>query len=84
MMVRRKTNAGNYYYEPPYTPEEDADFYRRFGGGPIAFTRLDVVPCSTGAPTRRAANIKAPASKARKNAVDVRLAPTSGAKADIL
>jgi hypothetical protein len=32
-------NAGNYYYEPPYTPEEDADFYRRVGGGPVAFTR---------------------------------------------
>jgi hypothetical protein len=50
MMVRRKTNAGNYYYEPPYTPEEDADFYRRFGGGPIAFTRLD--PSSPAAPAR--------------------------------
>jgi hypothetical protein len=85
-MVRKRTKFGGYYHEPPYTPEEDAEFYRRFGGGPIAFTRPG--PSHPAEPERspegRAANIKAPASKARKNAIDVRLAPTSGAKADIL
>ena len=38
-MVRKKTKTGAEYHEPPYTPEEDADFYRRVGGGPLAFTR---------------------------------------------
>jgi hypothetical protein len=38
-MVRRKTKAGSYYNEPPYTQEEIDDFYRRISGGPVAFTR---------------------------------------------
>ena len=38
-MVRRRDKKGEFYYEPPYTPEEEAEFYGRVGGGPVAFTR---------------------------------------------
>jgi hypothetical protein len=34
-MVRIKIEGGGYFHEPPYTPEEERDFYRRIGGGPV-------------------------------------------------
>lgn len=33
-MVRKKDELGGFYHEPPYTPEEERDFYRRVAGGP--------------------------------------------------
>ena len=35
-MVRKMTDNGGEYHEPPYTEEEEAEFYRRFGGGPVS------------------------------------------------
>jgi hypothetical protein len=34
-MVRVKGADGGYFHEPPYTWEEEQDFYRRVSGGPI-------------------------------------------------
>ncbi len=35
-MVKRVAENGSIYHEPPYTAEEEADFYRRINnGGPI-------------------------------------------------
>lgn len=31
-MVRRKDDMGGYYHEPPYTPEEEMEIYRRMSG----------------------------------------------------
>jgi hypothetical protein len=61
-MVRRKTKTGAEYHEPPYTPEEDAEFYRRFGGGPIAFTRPG--PARPAEPARSPG--KQPAAKRKR------------------
>jgi hypothetical protein len=33
-MVRVKGADGGYFHEPPYTWEEEQDFYRRISGGP--------------------------------------------------
>jgi hypothetical protein len=33
-MVRRVNKDGYGWHEPPYTKEEERDFYRRVGGGP--------------------------------------------------
>lgn len=38
-MIRKVNDQGFVYHEPPYTPDEEADFYRRVGKGPLAFTR---------------------------------------------
>ncbi len=38
-MVLRKDKKGGSWHEPPYTQEEMDEFYRRVGGGPVAFTR---------------------------------------------
>jgi hypothetical protein len=38
-MVRKISDSGVPYHEPPYTPEEIDDMYRRMDNGPIAFTR---------------------------------------------
>jgi hypothetical protein len=38
-MVMRKTPSGDIYHEPPYTAEEDAEFYRRISGGPVTIVR---------------------------------------------
>jgi hypothetical protein len=33
IMVRKRTDDGRgWYHEPPYTEEEELDFYRRVGG----------------------------------------------------
>jgi hypothetical protein len=32
--VRVKGGDGGYFHEPPYTPEEERDFYRAMAGGP--------------------------------------------------
>ena len=34
-MVRKVTPEGHVYHEPPYTKEEQDDFYRRVGSGPV-------------------------------------------------
>lgn len=34
-MVRKMAENGTYYHEPPYTEEEDLDFYRRVANGPF-------------------------------------------------
>ena len=39
-MVRKLTDQGTGYHEPPYTAAEEADLYRRMGGV-VAFTRPD-------------------------------------------
>jgi hypothetical protein len=38
-MVKRITDNGTVYHEPPYTWKEERDFYRRIGGGPITVLR---------------------------------------------
>jgi hypothetical protein len=38
-MVVKVDKWGNRYYEPPYTKAEEAEFYRRIGGGPITVAR---------------------------------------------
>jgi len=36
-MVRKLCDDGvSYYHEPPYTEEEEMEFYRRVGGGPVS------------------------------------------------
>ena len=34
-MVRKTAENGTFYHEPPYTEEEDLDFYRRVSSGPV-------------------------------------------------
>jgi hypothetical protein len=34
-MVRIRAENGSYFHEPPYTEEEEFDFYRRVAGGPL-------------------------------------------------
>jgi hypothetical protein len=38
-MVTRYTKKGNAYREPPYSAEEEAEFYRRMSGGPITVVK---------------------------------------------
>jgi hypothetical protein len=38
-MVLKYTPNGIAYHEPPYTEAEEADFYRRVGGGPVSVVR---------------------------------------------
>lgn len=38
-MIRRVTPQGNPYDEPPYSAEEESEFYRRVGKGPVSVTR---------------------------------------------
>ena len=38
-MVRVKADDGGYYHEPPYTPEEERDFYKAVSGGPVTVIR---------------------------------------------
>jgi hypothetical protein len=35
-MVRRVGKDGGVWHEPPYTWDEEMDFYGRVGGGPVA------------------------------------------------
>jgi hypothetical protein len=53
-MVRKRDKKGAFYYEPPYTPEEEADFYRRVGGSPVAFTRPSSTVAQPQKPKREA------------------------------
>jgi hypothetical protein len=39
LMVTRYTKKGNAYREPPYTAEEEAEFYRRMSGGPVTVVK---------------------------------------------
>jgi hypothetical protein len=41
-MVRKRAENSSYYHEPPYTEEEELDFYRRIANGP--FTILHGTP----------------------------------------
>lgn len=36
-MVKRISDSGLTWHEPPYTAEEEADFYRRVAGGRLQF-----------------------------------------------
>jgi hypothetical protein len=38
-MVVKVDKWGNRYHEPPYTKAEEAEFYRRIGGGPVTVAR---------------------------------------------
>ena len=38
-MVKRIAENGAEYHEPPYTPEEEMDFYRRIAGGPVTVVK---------------------------------------------
>jgi hypothetical protein len=38
-MVVKFDKWGNRYHEPPYTKAEEAEFYRRIGGGPVTVAR---------------------------------------------
>jgi hypothetical protein len=52
-MVRKMAENGTFYHEPPYTEEEDLDFYRRICAGPVRIlhgpppARNDVQPQRT-------------------------------------
>jgi hypothetical protein len=46
-MVRIVNKDGSAFHEPPYTWEEEQDFYRRIGGGPK--TVLHAPPAPTAA-----------------------------------
>ena len=39
MILKYVTKGGSRVYGPPYTKEEEADFYRRNAGGPITVAR---------------------------------------------
>jgi hypothetical protein len=43
-MVRKRTDNGGWYEEPPYTEEEEMDFYRRVGGGPVSILHAPKQP----------------------------------------
>ena len=43
-MVTKYTPKRNPYREPPYTEVEEADFYRRVGGGPITVVKPAAAP----------------------------------------
>ena len=53
-MVRRRDKKGEFYYEPPCTPEKEAEFYSRMGGGPVAFTRPSSTVAQPQQPKREA------------------------------
>ena len=36
-MVRKTAENGLFYHEPPYTEEEELDFYARINHGPFTF-----------------------------------------------
>ena len=38
-MVVKVDRYGNRYHSPPYTKAEEAEFYRRIGGGPVTVYR---------------------------------------------
>lgn len=33
--MRKRAENGSYYHEPPYTEEEELDFYKRICSGPL-------------------------------------------------
>jgi hypothetical protein len=51
-MVRVRADNGLYFHEPPYTEEEEAEFYRRTGNGPVAILR-PAPPKPSAAPKRK-------------------------------
>ena len=51
-MVRVRDDLGGFYHEPPYTPEEEAVFYRRTGNGPVAILR-PTSPKPSAAPKKK-------------------------------
>jgi hypothetical protein len=38
------TKGDHVYHEPPYTEEEEADFYRRVGDGPVSILHASKQP----------------------------------------
>lgn len=57
-MVRVQAENGSFYHEPPYTPEEEADFYRRTGNGPVAILKDRDSPHGKAPPKASAAPTK--------------------------
>ena len=53
-MVIRYSENGLPYSEPPYTKEEEADFYRRVGNGPVTVVKQDREPARKEPPQRPA------------------------------
>lgn len=47
-MVRKISDKGGVYHEPPYTEEEELELYRRMDAGP--FARIIPAPASTPQP----------------------------------
>jgi hypothetical protein len=52
-MDLRYTPNGTPYQEPPYTPAEEAEFYRRMSGGPVTVVK----PATAPSKNRRAATL---------------------------
>jgi hypothetical protein len=50
-MVRKRAENGGYYHEPPYTEEEEFEFYRRVAGGNRPLTILRA-PAGTPSPQK--------------------------------
>jgi hypothetical protein len=46
-MVRVKGAGGFYFHEPPYTREEEQDFYRRVSKGPTTVVHAPAVKKAT-------------------------------------
>jgi hypothetical protein len=63
-MVRRGNDKIGYWHQAPFTQEELEDFWRRYGSGPIAFTRPAGKTRQAGATTAAAAGKATPFAKA--------------------
>jgi hypothetical protein len=53
-MVRKRAENGTFYHEPPYTAEEEHEFYRRTAGGPVTVVRPKAEPQPPSSPHSRA------------------------------
>jgi len=61
-MVRKRAENGTYYHEPPYTWEEDQDFYRRVAGNGV---KLKILHSEASPP--RTEEPQTPAEKPRRS-----------------
>ncbi len=62
-MVRRAGKDGLVHHEPPYTKEEEEEFYRRVDAGPVTFTRPAAPPAKQG--VAQPPEARTPSSKPR-------------------
>ena len=51
-MVRKVAENGAVYHEPPYTWEEEQDFYRRIAGGPVRVLHAPAIEKPTTKPRK--------------------------------